>query len=58
MFPESHRYNSSCGDQVLAAVSTVSGVLYCFKKHLTSDLVNSLQSLMKSGDSLYVEQGF
>ncbi|GAJ72054.1 hypothetical protein JCM18904_2850 [Vibrio sp. JCM 18904] len=32
--------------------------MYCFKKHLTSDLANSLQSLMKSSFSPYAEQGF
>jgi len=44
--------------QIIAAITAVSGVLYCFKKHLTSDLANSLQSLMKSSFSPYVEQGF
>ena len=58
MFPESHRYNSNSGDQVLATLSAVSGVLYCFKKHLTSDLTNSLQTLMKSSFLPYIQQGF
>ncbi|WP_229647909.1 hypothetical protein, partial [Vibrio parahaemolyticus] len=32
--------------------------LYCFKKHLTSDLTNSLQTLMKSSFLPYIQQGF
>jgi hypothetical protein len=44
--------------QIIAAISAVSGVLYCFKKHLTSDLMNSLQTLMKSSFLTYTEQGF
>ena len=45
-------------DYILAALSAVSGVLYCFKKHLTSDLTNSLQTLMKSSFLPYIQQGF
>ncbi|MDW1957272.1 hypothetical protein, partial [Vibrio sp. Vb0562] len=39
-------------------ITAVSGVLYCFKKHLTSDLTNSLQTLMKSSFLPYIQQGF
>ncbi|WP_204262460.1 hypothetical protein, partial [Vibrio parahaemolyticus] len=44
--------------QIIAAITAVSGVLYCFKKHLTSDLTNSLQTLMKSSFLPYIQQGF
>jgi hypothetical protein len=44
--------------QIIAAISAVSGVLYCFKKHLTSDLTNSLQTLMKSRFLPHTKQGF
>lgn len=58
MFPESHRCNSNSGDQVLAALSVVSGVLYCFQNQLTSVDTDSLKSHVTQGICPDGRQGF